>query len=55
MPKSKKLTDKQRIAQLEAELLSVTKVMMLAIERINTIVGITPDYVHTPVEPLKEK
>lgn len=48
---SKKLTDKQRIKQLENEL----EVYKIQIQRIKDIVGITDDYVHQPVQPLKLK
>lgn len=52
MSDSTKLTDKQRIKMLENEILSMRKIFMIQIDRIEKIVGITPDYIHKEVKPL---
>jgi hypothetical protein len=54
MSKSKKLSDKQRIKELEQQMLDMRSFFLQSIKNIEEIVGITPDYIHQPVQPIKE-
>lgn len=49
-----KLTDKQRIKELENQILEMRGFFLKSITKIEEIVGITPDYIHQPVQPIKE-
>ncbi|SFE56111.1 hypothetical protein SAMN03003324_00898 [Pedobacter antarcticus] len=53
MGRVKKLTDKERIAQLEKEVVFLQAHLLIELRRLKEVIGINDDYVHEPVKELK--
>ncbi|WP_316778283.1 hypothetical protein [Pedobacter antarcticus] len=53
MGRIKKLTDKERISQLETEIVLLQAQLLIELKRLKEVIGINDDYVHEPVKELK--